>query len=89
MGPEIKPPSENNPFYYGYKARFTILSRRCIQTGQISKNMENVILDSTEETNKPFEIQANRECTAALMQRLGEMLGQVNPFADSYNECIK
>jgi hypothetical protein len=23
------------------------------------------------------------------MQRLGEMLGQVNPFADSYNECIK
>jgi hypothetical protein len=32
MGPEIKPPPENNPCCYGYMARFTILSHHCIQT---------------------------------------------------------
>lgn len=30
----------------GYTARFTILSHRCIQTGQISHNMDNFTFDS-------------------------------------------
>jgi hypothetical protein len=43
--------------------------------------MENFIFDSAEETNKLFDNQANKGCTAAVMQGLGEMLPQVNSFA--------
>jgi hypothetical protein len=51
--------------------------------------MNNFIFDSAEEANKLFENQANQACKAAVIQGLGEMLRQVNPFSEAYNECIK
>jgi hypothetical protein len=87
MGAKIKQPHGKTHIASRSKARFAIWCHCYIQIRQINKDMYGLqICYSAKATTKWLENQSSQGCMAEAMQQLDEILQQVNPFAESYNQ---